>query len=166
MCEDCAGKAVIRGADQADDVWYDGGLMAIKAHARETGGSISVIDVTVPSGKATPLHKHPDAEESFYVIDGQITVHVDGVDHDLAAGATTTVRRDTPHAFAVRSASARLLVMFTPGGGEQFFIDAGEPAQRRELPPAPTPDFAKFRAAAEKNGVVILGPPPFQLSPA
>ena len=166
MCDQCAGKAVIRSADDAEDYWYDGGLMAVKSRPDTTGGSISVVHVTVPRGKATPLHKHPEAEESFYVIDGDITVHVDGVDHELSRGATTTVRRDTPHAFAVRSELAQLLVMFTPGGGEQFFIDAGEPALRRELPPPTAPDFDKFRAAAQANGVVLLGPPPFEFASA
>lgn len=166
MCERCAGKAVVRTAQDADMYWYDGGLMAVRAGSQLTGGSISVIHVTVPRGKATPLHKHPDAEESFYVIDGDITVHVDGIDHELAAGATSTVRRDTPHAFAVRSEVAHLLVMFTPGGGEQFFIDAGAPAQRPELPPPGTPDLERFRAAAAANGVVLLGPPPFHFAEA
>lgn len=161
MCDKCAGKATVRAAGDAENYWYDGGLMAIKARPETTGGSISVIHVTVPRGKATPLHKHPRAEETFYVIDGDVTVHVDGMDHELSAGATSTVRRDTPHAFAVRSELAHLLVMFTPGGGEQFFIDAGHAAPRAELPPEVEPDVAKFRAAAEANDVVLLGPPPF-----
>ncbi len=164
MCEACAGKAVIRSADEGEGFWFDGGLMTMKARPDDTGGSLSIIDVIVPRGKATPLHVHPDAEESFYVIGGDIVVHVDGSDHQLTTGATTTVRRGTPHAFAVRYTDAHLLVVFTPGGAEQFFIEAGEPATRRELPPASEPDLAKYQQAAARTSVVLLGPPPFDMA--
>lgn len=164
MCDACADKAAIRSPSEGDPFWFDGGLMTIKTPSDASGGSLSLIDVMVPLGKATPLHLHPDAEESFYVIDGDITVHVDGLDHELTTGATTTVRRGTPHAFAVRSSTAHLLVVFTPGGGEQFFIEAGEPALRRELPPERPHDLDRYRAAAEKTGLVLLGPPPFDLT--
>jgi len=138
--------------------------MTMKARPDDTGGSLSVVDVLVPKGKATPLHTHPDAEETFFVISGALIVHIDGVDHSMTAGGTSTVRRGTPHAFAVTSDEAHLLVMFSPGGGEQFFIDAGEAAAGRELPPEGERDFARLQRAAEANGVVLLGPPPFDLA--
>jgi quercetin dioxygenase-like cupin family protein len=161
MCGACDGKAMVRRAGEGDPWWYDGGLMTIKVSPDETGGTLSVTDVVVPRGKATPLHVHPDAEETFVVVDGELTVHVDGVDHEVGPGATSTIRRGTPHAFAVRSEVAHILVMFSPGGGEQFFIDAGEPALARELPPEGERDLDRARVAAEKNGLVLLGPPPF-----
>jgi quercetin dioxygenase-like cupin family protein len=164
MCEACAGKAVSTRADEGDPFWYDGGLMTMKARPDQTGGSISVVDVQVPQGKATPLHMHPDSEETIFVLDGEIALHVDGTNHEFTSGATWTILRGTPHAFAVRAREARLLVIFTPGGGEEFFIEAGEPAERRELPMPAEPDFAKYQAAAAKTGLVLLGPPPFDLA--
>jgi quercetin dioxygenase-like cupin family protein len=163
MCEACDGKAVMTSADEGEPYWYDGGLMTMKARSGQTGGSMSLVHVRVPHGKATPLHLHPDAEETIVVLDGQIELHVDGTNHDFGPGATWTILRGTAHAFAVRSAEAHLLVIFTPGGGETFFIEAGEPAASRELPPPAEPDFAKYRAAAEKTGLVLLGPPPFDM---
>ena len=163
MCRECDGKAVITEGDEGDPFWYDGGLMTMKARSEQTGGSISVIDVRVPHGKATPLHMHPDAEETMFVIDGNIDLHVDGQNHQLGPDATWTILRGTPHAFAVRSPEARMLVIFTPGGGEEFFIEAGQPADRRELPPPSEPDLAKYRAAAATTGVTLLGPPPFDM---
>jgi quercetin dioxygenase-like cupin family protein len=137
----------------------------MKTMAPETGGSVSVVDVRIIRGKATPLHVHPDAEETLVVLDGEIVLHVDGMNHDLGKGAISTMLRGTPHAFAVRSEAAHLLVVFTPGGGEEFFVEAGEPAARRELPPPAERDLARYRAAAEKTGLVLLGPPPFDLAP-
>jgi quercetin dioxygenase-like cupin family protein len=137
------------------------GMMTMKARSDRTGGSISVVDVRVPKGKATPLHMHPDSEETIFVIDGDVLLHVDGQNHDFGPGASWTILRGTPHAFAVRSSEARMLVIFTPGGGEQFFIEAGQPAERRDLPPPSEPDLARYRAAAAATGLILLGPPPF-----
>ena len=115
------------------------------------GGSISVVDVRVQREKATPLHAHPDAEETLLVLDGELILHVDGVDHVMETGAVSTVRRGTPHAFAVRSPEARLLVVYTPGGAEQFFVEAGEPAGIGDLPPAMPRDVEAYRAAAARS---------------
>jgi hypothetical protein len=104
---------------------------------------------------------HPDAEETFFVIGGDITLHIDGINHDVGTGACWTIRRETPHAFAVRSQEARMIVVFTPGGAEEFFIEAGEPANVRQLPPRGEIDIAKYQAAAAKTGLILLGPPPF-----
>jgi quercetin dioxygenase-like cupin family protein len=161
MCGKCADTAVVTTSVQGDPYWYDGGLMTMRARPAHTGGSISLVDVSVERGKATPLHSHPDAEETLVVLDGELLLHVDGVDHELGAGAAATIRRGTPHAFAVRSPRARLLVAYTPGGPEQFFVEAGEPALRREIPPPAPRDVAAYRAAAERTGLVLLGPPPF-----
>jgi quercetin dioxygenase-like cupin family protein len=161
MCQACTDKAVVHSADSGEAFWFDGGLMTMKARPDDTDGSLSIVDVVVPRGKATPLHVHPDADESLYLVDGAITVHVDGTDHELTTGATTSIRRGIPHAFAVRSEVAHILVMFSPGGAEQFFIEAGEPASRRELPPPAQPDLEKYQQAATKTGLVLLGPPPF-----
>jgi len=164
MCELCEGKATVMSADEGEGWWYDGGLMTMKARPADTGGSVSVIDVVVPKGKATPLHSHPEAEETFFVVSGELVVHVDGVDHRMSTGATSTIRRGTPHAFAVASPEAHLLVIFSPGGGEQFFIDAGQPAEARELPPEIERDMARLQQSAADNGVVLLGPPPFDFA--
>ncbi len=166
MCNACAGKAVMTRVDEGDPFWYDGGLMTMKARPPQTGGSISIVEVWVPQAKATPLHLHPDSEETIFVLDGEISLHVDGTNHDFTTGATWTILRGTPHAFAVRSPESHLLVMFTPGGGEEFFIAAGEPAVRRALPPDADPDFARYHAAAAKTGLVLLGPPPFNMATA
>jgi hypothetical protein len=72
--------------------------------------------------------------------------------------------RGVPHAFLVRSATARLLVLITPGSGamDAFLREAGEPAPERTLPPERPLDMERIAAAAEHTGAVtILGPPPF-----
>jgi hypothetical protein len=44
-------------------------------------------------------------------------------------------------------------VIYTPGGMDKFFAEAGEPAQRRELPPPSEtpPDLERLARIAEKH---------------
>jgi hypothetical protein len=54
MCQTCNGKAIIAATDEGEPYWYDGGLMTMKARPAQTGGSISMIDVLVPSSSRWP----------------------------------------------------------------------------------------------------------------
>jgi hypothetical protein len=51
-------------------------------------------------------------------------------------------------------------VIYTPGGMDKFFAEAGEPAQRRAVPPpsdAP-PDIERLGAIAQKHGLQLKVP--------
>src|SRR5688500_18373846 len=109
---------------------------------------------------ATPLHRQPADDETFFVLEGELTVFLgDGPAVTAGPGAMAHVPAGAPHAFAVTSETARWLDLTTPNH-EAFFRAAGEPAPERVLPPDAPPDMAKVAAAAERFGVEILGPPP------
>jgi quercetin dioxygenase-like cupin family protein len=51
-------------------------------------------------GKVTSVHIHPDADEVFYVLEGEIIVHVEGgVEHRIQQGDFALALRGVPHAF-------------------------------------------------------------------
>ncbi len=79
-------------------------------------------------GKVTPLHQHPDADETFYMLEGEVRLHIAGDEQTLAAGGIAIIPRGVPHAFMVTSPTARMLCLQTPGGGEAFYRHASEPA--------------------------------------
>jgi len=111
------------------------------------------------AGKVTPLHRHPEADETFYLLDGEILLDIDGEQRTLRAGGLAVLPRGVPHAFMVTSAG-RMLCVQTPGNGEAFYRLASEPAPQGG-PPAPV-DFDRIREAAMQTGAIeILGPPPF-----
>ena len=86
----------------------------------------------------TPLHT-PFAEEAFfYILDGEVLMHLDGEQRSLTAGSFVSVPAGVPHAYLVTSETARALLLITPGSGamEDFFRAAGEPAAERRLPAA------------------------------
>jgi hypothetical protein len=67
--------------------------------------------------------------------------------------------RDTPHTFRVDSDRAHFLELVTPGGFEQFHIDASDPAPSATLPPAVPPDIPRVVAAIATYDAELVGPP-------
>ena len=158
------GTPIVLNRDEGEALWFNNDLLTLKATGAGTGGGFLLFEEVTRRGKVTPLHAHPDEEETFYILEGEALFHLDGSDQPLGTGGFVSVPRGVPHAYLVTSEVARLLILVTPGTGamEAFFRDAGEPAGER-APPEETPlDIERIGAAAERTGVVkILGPPPF-----
>lgn len=156
--------AIIRAEGEGDAVWFNSDLFTFKATADETGQALTLFEELSQRGRVTPLHLHPNADETFWVIDGEIRVHVDGAESTLTRGGVASVPRGMPHAVLVTSETALLLTIVTPGCKEleMFFREVGQPATERTLPPSAPLPMERIRAAAMRHGsVVILGPPPF-----
>jgi len=96
------------------------------------------------------------------VLEGELLLHINGVEHTAGPGAVVWVPRGAPHALLVTSDLARSLWAITPGGAmEAFFRQAGDAAASLTLPP-PEIDIARLRAVGERTGAMkTLGPPPF-----
>lgn len=154
--------SIVRGHEEGARRWfYGGGVHVWKATAEETGGAFLLFEDRMTQGKVTPLHTHPDSDESMFVLEGEILMHIDGSDHRVGSGGLAVAGRGVPHAFMVISPEVRLLCLHTPGCCQAFYWDASEPLADGEHP-AGNVDMARVRASAEKNGgIEILGPPPF-----
>ncbi len=154
--------AIVRSAADGERRWfYGGGVHTWKATAEETNGAFLLFEDSMERGKATPLHTHPDSDETMIVLDGEIVMHMDGTDHQIGAGGVAMAPRGVPHAFLVVSATARLLCLHTPGCCQAFYRDASTPITT-DKPADREVDFAVVQASAKSNGgIVILGPPPF-----
>jgi quercetin dioxygenase-like cupin family protein len=152
---------IIRAAQDGERRWfYGGGVHTWKATAEETGGAFLLFEDAMGQGKVTPLHLHPESDESMYVLEGEILMHVDGKEYAVGAGGLTVAPRGVPHAFMVVSERCRLLCLHTPGCCQAFYDGASEPlAAGQDSGPV---DFDRIRASGEANGgIEILGPPPF-----
>ncbi len=154
-----APSPAIRSADQAAPRWfYGGGVHRWLATAEETGGTFFLFSDAMDAGKRTPLHTHP-SDESLYVVEGEILVHLDGAEHRVGTGGFVLAPREVPHAFLVVSDATTLLTLHTPGSCQAFYLGASEPLTddtERIV------DFDRVRASAhEHGGIEILGPPPF-----
>jgi Cupin domain len=107
-----------------------------------------------------PLHVHHRDIETFYVMDGELSLFVAGEQLRLGPGRAALAPRGVPHSYRVESEEARWLVITTPAGFESFVREVAEPAPGEQLPPAGRPhDPAVLAQAAAKVGIEILGPP-------
>jgi quercetin dioxygenase-like cupin family protein len=152
----------VRAADEGERRWFaGGGLHVWKATAEDTDGAFLLFEDRMATGKRTPLHVHPESDETMIVLEGEIVLHLDGTDHVVGAGGVASAPRGLPHAFLVSGADgACVLFLHTPGCCEAFYRDAGGPAT--EGVDTDRVDMALVQASAERNGgIVILGPPPF-----
>jgi quercetin dioxygenase-like cupin family protein len=90
----------------------------------------------MPQRSGPPPHVHPYEDESFWVMEGEMTVEVGGKTLALGPGSLGHVTRNTVHSFKVTSKEVcHILNYYTPAGFEQAIIGSARPAERRELPP-------------------------------
>jgi quercetin dioxygenase-like cupin family protein len=149
------------GSEEGETFWGFGSLITIRASAEQTGGRFSLVELLTPGGIATPLHIHREDDETFYVIEGELSFYLeeDGP-IPASAGSLVHVPGGAVHAYQVDSETARYLIITTPQH-ERFFRAAfGDPAPSRTLPPEGPLDMERIGAAAGEYGVEILGPPP------
>ena len=113
-------------------------------------------------GKVTPFHLHPNEDEAIYVLEGELLVDIEGEQHRVRQGGFFFAPRGVPHAFMVTSETAHVLALQTPGTGEAFYRDAGEPIDSVADASRPA-DWARLREVAERSeSIELLGPPPFE----
>jgi len=157
------GVSIVRADGEGEKMWfYGGGVHTWKATNEETGGVFLLFEDMMSKGKVTPLHLHPDVDETLYMLEGEILVYLDGHEQLIGQHGVVVAPRGVPHAFLVISETARMLCLETPGLSEAFYRGASEPATDDLVAAAPV-DFARIAASAERyGGIVILGPPPFQ----
>lgn len=140
-------------------VWWKTGRVWVKASGAETAGRFAQVEVDDPCGTAPPMHVHHNEDETFYVLEGEISVFAGGERIEVGAGEYAFVPRGVEHAYLVRSERARMLITFSPAGFEEFFVEIGVAGDE---PPAdavmPSPE--EFARRLAPYGCEITGPPP------
>jgi len=141
------------------DIWFTNTLMRVMADTASTGGQFCMIEQTAPKGYSPPLHVHGREDQLLYVVEGQITAQLDGVNSTVKAGESVWLPRGIPHCFKIESETAKLIEISTPAGFEQFHIGMGEPASAPVIPEPGPVDPAALAEAVASYGGKVLGPP-------
>ena len=68
----------------------------------DTAAAFSLIEAVMRPGTEPPYHIHEREEESFHILEGHLSVMVDGVVHECRTGDTILLPRGLPHTFRVR----------------------------------------------------------------
>ena len=134
--------AFTRGRQSLDrSVWYSGQLMTFLATAEDTQGKFALIEAVARRGNAAPPHIHHREEETFYVLEGEMTISVGGKTIKATPGTIVCLPRDVAHSFVIDSEQSRVLILLTPAGFEGWFQEFSVPAPAITLPPADEPGY-------------------------
>ena len=141
--------------------WVVGDHYTVKASGDDTGGAFTLIEVLVPSQSGPPPHVHSREDEAFYVVEGEFEVHIDNQCVTAGPGTWVTLAKGSLHHFKnVSRTIAKMLILATPAGLDQFFLEAGRPATDTlpESGAATSSDMEKLLAIAPKYGIEIKLP--------
>ena len=139
-------------------IWVVGDRYTIKCSGMDTSGAYALLEAIVPPGAGPPPHIHSREDEAFYVLDGELQFHADGRSFSATSGAWVTLAKGSLHYFKnTGSKPARMLIVVTPAGLEEFFLEIGRKTVEGESEPvAPTPeDIQKLVETAPKYGIEI-----------
>lgn len=150
----------VRGPDEGKVVALVGDVYRFLATGDETDGRYAMLEAIVPPGGGPPPHIHSREEESFYVLEGEITFQVGDERVDAKAGTFANMPVGSLHSFNNNTDKlARMIVYVAPAGLENMFLEVGQPVQLSQ--PAPPPSKAeidKLLAVAPSYGIEIRLP--------
>ena len=115
-----------------------GSVMFFKALAEQDDGDLSLMERTLPpGGRRPPPHRHTNCSEAYFVLDGLVSVILEGEELAVGPEGFVLVPRGTAHTFGnAGDDEARLLVIHAPAM-DAYFAGLHELWNR---PEPPTPD--------------------------
>jgi quercetin dioxygenase-like cupin family protein len=124
------------------------GAPKVLLRSEESDGQVAVVELG--GGGRPPLHHH-DFDETFYVLEGELTFRLGDDVFTRGAGELAFAPRGVPHTYAnLSGAPARVLLVITPAGFERYFDRIAARITGHEPPP---------EAAKPIPEVVTVGPP-------
>lgn len=131
----------------------------VKVSGDQTDGRLALLEMYVAPGFGNIAHAHGDEDEAFYVESGEFRFINGSGTLDAGPGDFVYIPRGTRHAFKnLTDETATLLVLYTPAGPEQFFLEYGDdPDPSGKMPPEWTPEkIASIIAAQDPHKVIPL----------
>ena len=151
----------IRTPNKGRTVAVVGDVYRFLATAQETNGKYALWEALVPPGGGPPPHVHSREEEGFYILEGEITITINGERVVATAGMFANMPVGTPHSFKNESdRPAKMLLSVAPAGLEEMFFEVGVPlAEGATTAQPPTKDeIERLLAVATKYGIEIRSP--------
>jgi len=124
-------------------------------HGSRTGAPFDFLVFDLPYMSGPPLHVHDEQHDTFYVIDGVLTVQIGNNLVELMPGDFASVPPGIAHTFQNTHEDQKpptICNIMTPGGLDAFFVKLEEQG-------AGPDDPGKFAAVAATCGMKMVGPP-------
>jgi quercetin dioxygenase-like cupin family protein len=137
-----------------------GDVYRFLATGDETDGRYAMFEAVVSPGGGPPPHIHSREEESFYVLEGEITFQVGDQRIVATAGTFANMPVGSLHSFKnYLDKPARMIISVAPAGLEKMFMEVGQPVEFGQ--PAPLPsrgEIERLLAVAPGYGIEIRLP--------
>jgi quercetin dioxygenase-like cupin family protein len=140
-------------ADEAHRIQLYDVLFRYAVGAGESGGAVSMLEVTIPPRTLIKPHVHSREDEFSLVLAGTIGVRQgDHTTEELPTGSWLVKPRSIPHAmWNVAEEPARILEVVAPGGLERYFEQIAPVLMEHG------PEWTlRYKALAEEFGLTIL----------
>ncbi|TDO15542.1 quercetin 2,3-dioxygenase [Bacillus subtilis] len=112
-------------------------LHRIVAAQKNTDGQFIVVSSEGPKGDRIVDHYHEHHTETFYCLEGQMTMWADGQEIQLNPGDFLHVPAHTVHSYRLDSHYTKMVGVLVPGLFEPFFRTLGEPYEGHIYPSEP-----------------------------
>ena len=135
--------------------------MTFKVMSADTNGLYTLFVNSAEPGGGSPPHIHHQEDEAFFILEGNYEFLLGDKTLELGPGSFLFAPRGIPHASKnVGTTMSRMLVIVSPAGLENCFIEMGQPITGTSAPATPDgpPDIEKLVAITQKYGVELLTP--------
>lgn len=124
----------------------------------QTAGQFCLLENKSDGHTRTPIHVHAKDDETVYIIEGELTVVIDGRPRRLTAGDSMFLPRGIPHQLINESGNpGRYILIGTPALFDRFLEAGGRELQPGEVAGPPTPQqIERLREASPRFGITLL----------
>ena len=145
-------SAFMLGRAEGAQVTALGSTYVTKTDGAHVNGAFSLMEESFWA-ESTPLHTHVAAEESFYVLAGEVEVWADGSVSTAGPGSFLVVPRGVPHGLRrLSDEPVRMLTLISPPGVEQLFPEVAAQGEDELLA-----DPERLVELAARFGTEVLG---------
>jgi quercetin dioxygenase-like cupin family protein len=120
----------------------------VVAGSDRSDGAYAVLEIRLPPGARSAAHRHDREDQSLVLLEGELTLVLDGRESTLRPGERAEVPRGVPHRAVAGPAGARVLCVCVPGGYDEI----ADALQDPQLTPD---DLAAIRAAAGIHTIAV-----------
>ena len=147
-------KAYLYNPGESELRWMGETSTHFLATGALSGGAFALVEERAKRGVSVPLHRHDEDMESFYELEGEISIYLgDQSSLRVAAGGFAHIPGGTIHGFRIDSETARYLILTTPRHAE-FYRAITSPS------PLTVIDDAVIGNACQEYGIAFVGPLP------
>lgn len=135
-----------------------GDINSILAFKGDTGGTYSFIEAKVFPGGGPVPHIQTREHEGFYIIEGQLVLNVDSQRIEARPGTFVNIPPNVVHSFKNETSEiAKVIIVLSPAGMEQLFVEVGKEVSNNNIEPPPIDDEQKQKLSklASKYGMEI-----------